>query len=105
MQVTGADRRLAGVISDVWIDRSDRLIRYVEVQLGTGRRVLAPLAFASVQRRRNLVHFDSISAAQFDDVPQLATAGEITRLEEDRIQGYYGGGYLYGLPERTEPLL
>lgn len=105
MQVTGADKRLAGVVSDVWIDRSDRMIRYVEVQLATGSRVLAPMAFASVSRRRNQVHFDSISAAQFANVPQLATAGEITRLEEERIQGYYGGGYLYGLPGRTEPLI
>jgi photosynthetic reaction center H subunit len=63
------------------------------------------MAFASVSRRRNLVHFDSISADQFANVPQIATAGEITRFEEERIQGYYGGGYLYGLPGRTEPLI
>lgn len=105
MQVTGADYRLAGVITDVWIDRSDRLIRYLTVQLTNGRSVLAPMSFASVDRRRNLVHFDSIAAEQFVNVPQLGTPGEITRLEEDKIMGYYGGGYLYGLPNRTEPLL
>jgi photosynthetic reaction center H subunit len=105
MPVTGADNRLAGVVTDVWIDRSDRMIRYLDVQLPPGRTVRAPMAFASVERRHNRVHFDSISAAQFANVPPLATPGEITRREEDRLQGYFGGGYLYGLPERTEPLL
>jgi photosynthetic reaction center H subunit len=105
MRVTGADKGLAGMVSDVWIDRSDRMIRYLSVALTSGGTVLAPMAFASVDRRRNLVHFDSISAAQFTNVPQPATAGEITRREEDMIQGYFGGGYLYGLPGRTEPLL
>jgi photosynthetic reaction center H subunit len=105
MPVTGADSRIAGTVTDVWIDRSDRLIRYLDVQLASGRSVLAPMSFASVERRHGRVHFDSISAEQFANVPQLATPGEITRREEDQIMGYYGGGYLYGLPGRTEPLI
>lgn len=105
MIAVGADKRVAGTVTDIWIDRSDRLIRYIDVLLPSGRTVMAPLAFASVNRRRRAVVFDSIAAHQFENVPQLATAGEITRFEEERIQGYYGGGYLYGLPNRTEPLL
>ena len=31
--------------------------------------------------------------------------GTITRLEEERIQAYFGGGSLYGLPGRAEPLI
>jgi hypothetical protein len=27
----------------------------------------------------------------------------VTLLEEDRIVGYYAGGYLYATPNRTEP--
>jgi photosynthetic reaction center subunit H len=36
MPVTGADNRIAGTVTDVWIDRSDRLIRYLDVQLTSG---------------------------------------------------------------------
>jgi hypothetical protein len=30
---------------------------------------------------------------------------QITLQEEDKIGAYYGGGYLYAVAERTEPLL
>ena len=29
--------------------------------------------------------------------------GQITRLEEDKIQAYFGGGYMYATAERGEP--
>ena len=45
----------------------------------------------------------AITAAQFDDVPAIETPGIITRYEEDRVQAYYGGGYMYATPERAEP--
>jgi photosynthetic reaction center H subunit len=48
------------------------------------------------------VEIDAITAAQFDGVPALETAGTITRYEEDRIQAYFGGGYMYATPERSE---
>jgi photosynthetic reaction center H subunit len=38
-------------------------------------------------------------------VPALDTAGIITRYEEDRIQAYFGGGYMYATPERSEAWL
>ena len=30
---------------------------------------------------------------------------QVTKLEEDRIVGYYGAGTLYATPARQEPLL
>ena len=101
----GADGVKAGTIADIWIDRSDRVIRYFEVALASGRTVLTPVGFTSVRKRRRVVETDSISAEQFAGVPVPATGGQITRREEDQIMGYYGGGYLYGLPNRTEPFL
>jgi photosynthetic reaction center H subunit len=29
----------------------------------------------------------------------------VTLLEEDKIMGYFGGGYLYATPERQEPFI
>ncbi|UUR07964.1 photosynthetic reaction center subunit H [Sphingomonas glaciei] len=106
MTVTGADYKVAGTITDVWIDRSDHLVRYVDVALeGGGRTVQVPFLMGTVKRSRRQFHVDAISAEQFGRAPVLATAGQITRREEDQLVGYFGGGYLYGLPGRTEPLL
>ncbi|MEM6477119.1 MAG: photosynthetic reaction center subunit H, partial [Pseudomonadota bacterium] len=56
-----------------------------------------------VDDQKELVDITAIRSDQFDDVPAIAKAGQITRLEEDKIMGYYGGGFLYATPERSEP--
>ena len=113
MAVLGADGRPAGVVSDVWIDRGEIMIRYLEVELptaglvvvGSGRRVLLPMTMATVSGRTRKVQTDSILAHQFSGVPALADPDVVTRDEEERICAYYGGGYLYATAARSEPLL
>ena len=100
--VFGCDGAQAGVISDIWVDRAERLIRYLAVDLGT-RTVLAPMAMASVRRRG--VTIDAVTAAQFADAPAIEALDTITFYEEERVQAYFGGGYLYATPERQEPIL
>ena len=106
--VMAADKAIVGKVSDIWVDQAEHLIRYLEVETTTGKKVLAPMMVAAVQTKGffddkpELVEIDAITAAQFDDVPALETAGIITRYEEDRIQAYFGGGYLYATPERSE---
>ena len=104
-RVVGADGKVAGEVTDLWIDRADRLVRYLQVALPGGRSVLTPMFVASVSRGRRTVTVTAITAAQFADVPALEGDGVITMYEEERIQAYYGGGYLYALPERAEPFL
>jgi photosynthetic reaction center H subunit len=107
--VIAADGKVAGTVSDIWTDQSEHIIRYLEVTTNSGRKVLAPMMVASVQTKGffmdkpELVEIDAITAEQFDRVPELETPGQITRYEEDRIQAYFGGGYLYATPERAEP--
>ena len=48
---------------------------------------------------------DAITAAQFADAPRIEAADRITLYEEDRVLGYFGGGYLYATPDRQEPFL
>ncbi len=118
MQVFGADRAPAGVVSDVWVDRSETLLRYLEVELATkpaksgddaksagGGTVLLPVTFADIDRAHGQVWVDAILASQFADVPKLKSPDTVTRLEEEKIVAYYGAGTLYAYPVRTESLL
>lgn len=103
--VLGSDGEVAGTVSEVWIDKSDRLIRYLEVATVAGPHALAPMTMLSVDRRKRAISIDSLSAAQFAGAPQLAESDRITRNEEELIVGYFGGGYLYSRPTRVEPIL
>ena len=156
MPVIAADGRIAGTVTDLWIDRSEGLIRYVELQLsdravqtieaervvvvtdrevdivseGPGGettvtsgfietvepgimvsaeefagRVLMPFGFATVNGSRGRIETNSITAAQFGDIPRVSNSSRITLAEEDRIVGYFAGGALYATPLRSEPLL
>ena len=102
LQVTGADGAVAGIVTDIWVDRADRLIRYLTVDTGAGA-VLAPMTMATVSRRG--VHIDAINAEQFKAAPVPAEAATITLYEEERIVAYFGGGYLYANKARQEPWL
>jgi photosynthetic reaction center H subunit len=104
LTVRGADGAVAGTVSDVWVDRSEMLIRYLEVDTGA-RRVLLPMTMALVSRSNNNVTCSALTAAQFGGAPSLATAGQITRDEEEQVVAYFGSGYLYATPTRQEPLM
>jgi photosynthetic reaction center H subunit len=106
MKVLGTDGRIAGTIADAWVDKAEVLFRYYEVALeGTGRHVLLPVNFCRVDGAKRLITVKAITAAQFADVPGLANPDQVTLLEEDKICGYFGGGYLYATLARAEPLL
>ena len=102
--VIGADGATAGPIRELWIDRADRLIRYLEVDTSDGA-VLAPMMMAKVDRARRRVVIDALRASQFAGAPRIAATDRITLYEEERVQAYFGGGYLYATPARQEPLL
>jgi len=106
MSVIGGDGKAAGDVTDVWVDRSECLIRYLEVGLhASTKRVLVPMTFCIVKSGQRSIVVDAIAAGQFADVPQLKSPDTVTLLEEDRICGYYGGGTLYATAARQEPLL
>lgn len=121
-QVIAADGGVAGTVADVWVDRSEALIRYLEVDVTGARRVLVPMTLARVQPARfadrdlpinervksgrgQEVIVKSILAAQFAEVPALENPDQVTKREEDRIAAYYAGGYRYAAPSRLGPLL
>lgn len=106
--VFGADGEAAGSVVDAWIDRSEVILRYIEVALTAphdARTVLLPMPFVALSAKTREIHVNAILAEQFADVPALRDANSVTLLEEDRICAYYAGGYLYATPGRAEPLL
>ncbi len=105
MVVYGADRKRAGRISDIWVDRAEPQIRYLEVEITNGRKVLLPIHFTNFDFRQRRVNVQSILSTQFADVPALANPDQVTFVEEDRITAYYAGGTLYATPARSEPFI
>jgi photosynthetic reaction center H subunit len=105
MEVVDADGKSAGTVKDVWVDRMEVTIRYLEVDTGGAHSVLLPMPFARINRRLRRVRVNSILADQFAAVPGLRSPNQVTLLEEDKISAYYGGGYLYAKHSRSEPLL
>jgi photosynthetic reaction center H subunit len=106
MEVVGADGEVAGIVHDVWVDRAEPQIRYLEVLVTSNQRhVLVPIGFARFERYRRRVIVRSIRAAHFAEVPGLAQPDQVTLREEDRISAYYGGGTLYAEPSRLGPFL
>lgn len=101
--VLGIDGKVAGTVVDLWVDKSDVLLRYAEVEVvGSGKRVLIPLGLVH-WRGEGPVKCDTATAAQIAAAPTTAHPERVTLREEDRISGYFGGGDLHATPDRVEP--
>lgn len=129
--VYGLDGVVAGTITDVWVDRSDYVIRYAEVELpaaqvaegdpAVARRVLVPWTSVRIASGRDRLFellgiksradakatfsVGEITAGQFAQIPATKAPDQVTMLEEDQIMGYVGSGRLYATPDRVEPLV
>ena len=107
------------MVTDVWVDKSEYMIRYLEVALAeptspglsvvgaatAAKHVLLPMTMATIDKGHRTVKVDAILAAQFINVPTLENPDQVTLDEEERVCAYYGGGYLYATAARTEPLI
>jgi photosynthetic reaction center H subunit len=113
MKIVGLDGVVGGVVSDVWVDRSEVMVRYLEVAVtpaeGAGpiaiKHVLAPMTMAVIKKSDGVVRVDAILGSQFAGAPTLENPDQITLYEEERVCAYYGAGYLYATEKRTEPFL
>lgn len=109
MNVIAADGRIAGVVSDIWVDRAVCQARFLEVALAdpAARHVLVPMELVKVitNARSGHVRVVSVTADQFTIAPVPASPDCITAREEDRIAAYFASGHLYAMPSRQEPLI
>ena len=102
--VVGCDGEVGGKVTDIWVDRSERLFRYLEVEVAGGRHVLLPVNFSKVDDD-GTVRVRAIGSTHFADVPGLAQPDQVTMLEEEKIVAYFGAGTLYADPQRMGPWL
>ncbi len=118
MTVYGHDGVAAGTCSDIWVDTAEHCIRYLEVDLGEGGKVLAPYTMTDIQGPKGILYLllgvpvknqgifvNSLKGEHFAKVPRTKAEDTVTMLEEDKIMGYYGGGTLHSDPSRATPFL
>ena len=106
--VFGSDGEEAGTVTEHWIDRSEFVIRYLEVALtlpGASHHVLLPMNFLSIHTKSRQVRVEFLTAEQFAHVPVLKHPDVVTLLEEDMICAFYGSGTMYSHPDRSGPIL
>ncbi|MEM1371561.1 MAG: photosynthetic reaction center subunit H [Pseudomonadota bacterium] len=123
MDMIAADNQVVGKVKDLWIDRAEQLVRYVEIELAPefagplaegeeARTVLAPMTLVNVNRRLNLetwkleprAKIHSIKADQFKKAPQIKDNTRITLLEEDKVSAYFAGGHFYNRFQKASAL-
>lgn len=116
-EVVGADGAVAGVISDIWVDRADLMVRYLEVELTaapaaagdaaapTKQVRLIPLPMLGLDGKAKRVSVRALRADQFVHVPTTQSPDRISLREEDRVAAFYTGGWFYAEPRRREPVL
>lgn len=104
--VVGGDGEIVGRIVDMWVDVPESLVRFMTVDLnpeGSGKTRLIPINMARIKSDRVVVR--SLFAHNWDNVPTIAAADQITLLEEEKIMAYFAGGTLYASAERLDPVL
>ncbi len=104
--VVAGDKEVVGRIIDMWVDVPEQMVRYLTVDLnpeGSGKTRLVPINLCRIQSDRVTVR--SLYGAQFEGIPKTRAADKVTKLEEDKITGYYAGGTLYADPARLAPQL
>lgn len=104
LAVVSGDKEIVGTVTDMWIDEPEQMVRYLQYDLsseyGGGSR-LVPLTMARIWG--NTVKVNSLYAAQFAGIPKIKSDAQVTKLEEEKVSAYYGGGYLYATEKRANP--
>ncbi|MCF1710688.1 photosynthetic reaction center subunit H [Tabrizicola sp. J26] len=98
LPVQAGDNEVVGRVSDLWVDVPEQLVRYLEIDLNSGQRRLAPMPMVQIWKDR--VRINALSSDLFDGIPGTKSLTEVTLLEEDKISGYYAGGTLYAADKR-----
>lgn len=103
LPVVACDGEVVGKVSDMWVDKADMMVRYLEMDLGEGGTRVIPVPLTRITWRG--VAVQSLTSGLFADIPKLKSAEQITKLEEEKVSAYIASGKLYATRARTEPVL
>ena len=93
-----------GHVSELWIDRGIKIIRFLEVELDASlgaKHVLVPIFHTDIREAPRRVRVTALWAHQFIDIPMPATPDLITGQEEERLNAYFTAGQFF----RGSPLV
>jgi photosynthetic reaction center H subunit len=93
LPVQAGDTEVVGKIIDMWVDIPEQLVRYLEVELNSGKKKLLPITMLKIWSDR--VRVNAITSDLFDAIPDIKSANVVTKLEEEKISAYVAGGYMY----------
>lgn len=117
LDVKGMDGVVGGKVVELWVDRSEPCLRYLEVEVTGGARRLFPVPFMRMPRPSSWIPFvsvgpsathvqiDVLKAADFSGIPAIKHPDSVTLLEEDKISAYFGAGSMYNSDLRFGPLI
>jgi len=117
LDVKGMDGVVGGKVVELWVDRSEPCLRYLEVEVSEGTRRLFPVPFMRMPRPSSWIPFmsagpsathvqiDVLKAIDFAGIPALRNPDAVTLLEEDKIAAYFGAGSMYNSDLRFGPLI
>ena len=95
-----------GTVRDVWVDRSIKIVRLLEVELRPGLApgpILVPIYHTNIHERAREVHLTGLRAHQLAQVPMPAAADRITAREDDRLNAYFAAGRFYRDSDASDP--
>lgn len=95
----------AGVVADLWLDRGVRILRYLEVETGTGERRLLPIHHTDLRAIERRVALRGVRAAHVASTPAIAEPDVVTAREEDRICAHYAGARFFSRQVEGPPRL
>lgn len=96
LAVMSGDNTAVGMVTDLWIDAGEQMVRYLSMELDAaqgGGAKLIPINMCRI--RKDHVKVRSLYAENFKNIPTTKSPNQVTMLEEEKIMGYYGGGTMY----------
>jgi photosynthetic reaction center H subunit len=98
-RVLGSNFRVVGSVSDIWVDRAAKILRYFEVTLdGEDRTIIVPIFHTSINQIEREIRIIPLKPEQLTLVPRLSQPNLMTAREEDRLNAFYAGATLYADP-------
>lgn len=101
LPVQAADMEVVGKVTELWVDVPESCVRYLEIELNSGKKKLVPITLSRIWADR--VRVMGLASDSFENIPATKSMSEITKLEEDKVSAYVAGGWLYDAEKRKGP--